>query len=163
MRSYIAVFISGVLFAVGLAVAGMTQPAKVVGFLDLFGHWDPSLAFVMGGAILAYFPLYRIITQRRTPLFAARFLLPTRNDIDAKLVVGAGLFGVGWGLGGFCPGPALTSAGGVVAPALVFTAAMAGGFLLHRLFDGLTSRSAPQVEDNVSPPAPAATTDAEAA
>lgn len=149
MKSYIAVFVAGVLFAVGLSVGGMTQPAKVVNFLDVAGHWDASLAFVMGGALLVYFPLYRIITQRNTPLFAARFLLPTRNDIDGKLVVGAAVFGVGWGLGGFCPGPALTSVGAVVPAGLIFTAAMVGGFFIHRVFDALT-RSTPQVEDNVA-------------
>lgn len=129
-------FLSGLVFAIGLALAGMTQPSKVVGFLDFLGDWDPSLAFVMGGAILVYLPAYRIITKRNTPVFAAQFLLPTRKDIDKRLLVGAGLFGVGWGLGGFCPGPALASVGSFGTAALVFTASMFGGFLLHRVYDG---------------------------
>ncbi|MFW6087722.1 MAG: DUF6691 family protein [Myxococcota bacterium] len=142
IRNYVLVFLSGTVFAVGLAVGGMTQPAKVVSFLDLFGDWDPSLAFVMGGAILAYFPLYQVITKRNTPLFAARFLIPERADLDWRLLTGAAVFGVGWGLGGFCPGPALTAAGALAPAALVFSAAMIGGFLLHWAFDAMLSRRA---------------------
>lgn len=135
MRNTLVAFVTGLLFAVGLAVAGMTQPQKVVAFLDFFGDWDPSLAFVMGGAILVYLPAYRIITRRRTPLFAARFLVPTRRDLDARLLVGAGLFGIDWGLGGFCPGPGLTAVGSLAAPALMFVASMFAGFMLHRAWD----------------------------
>jgi uncharacterized protein len=140
MKDKIAVFVSGALFAVGLAVGGMTQPAKVVGFLDLFGHWDPSLAFVMGGAILAYMPLHYVITRRKTPLFASRFLVPTRQDLDWRLIGGSAVFGVGWGLGGFCPGPGLTAVGSLMPQALVFSAAMVAGFVLHRLVDGALAR-----------------------
>ncbi|MFW6050419.1 MAG: DUF6691 family protein [Myxococcota bacterium] len=141
-REHVMVFLSGALFATGLAVGGMTQPAKVVAFLDFFGSWDPSLAFVMGGAILAYFPLYRLITKRKTPLFAARFLIPERTDLDWRLLTGAAVFGVGWGLGGFCPGPGLTSAGGLAPAGLVFAASMAAGFLLHRAFEAVIARRA---------------------
>lgn len=142
MKKHLLVFFSGALFAAGLSISGMTQPAKVVAFLDLFGDWDPSLAFVMGGAILAYFPLYRLITLRNTPMFAAQFLIPTRRDLDWRLIGGATVFGVGWGLGGFCPGPALTSAGALAPAGLVFTAAMIGGFVLHRAFDAVVARRA---------------------
>lgn len=135
MRSWFAALLSGALFGLGLAIAGMTQPAKVVGFLDVFGAWDPSLAFVMGGAILAYLPLYRIITRRRVPFFSPRFLLPTKEVLDPRLLTGAAIFGVGWGLGGFCPGPALTSVASGISEAVVFTAAMVTGFLMHTLFD----------------------------
>jgi uncharacterized protein len=151
MKDKLAVFVAGALFAVGLAVGGMTQPAKVVGFLDLFGHWDPSLAFVMGGAILAYMPLHHVVTRRRTPLFASRFLVPTRSDLDWRLLGGSAVFGVGWGLGGFCPGPGLTAVGSLMPEALVFSASMAVGFVLHRLFDGALTRraspSSPQTSD----------------
>lgn len=131
MRQIVAAFGSGFLFAVGLAIAGMTQPAKVVGFLDIAGNWDPSLALVMGGAIVAYMPLYRLITKRSRPLFAPAFKLPSRQDVDPKLVGGAALFGAGWGLGGFCPGPALTAVGSGASQALIVTAAMVVGFALH--------------------------------
>jgi uncharacterized protein len=136
----VAAFFSGALFAVGLAVGGMTQPAKIVGFLDLFGHWDASLAFVMGGAILAYMPLHHIIVRRRTPMFATRFLLPNRQDLDWRLLGGSAVFGVGWGLGGFCPGPGLTAVGSLMPQALVFSVAMVAGFVLHRLLDEALSR-----------------------
>lgn len=147
MKSGLIAFLTGLVFAVGLAIAGMTQPGKVVAFLDFFGDWDPSLAFVMGGAILVYLPAYRIITRRKTPLFSTRFLVPTRRDLDTRLLVGSAMFGVGWGLGGFCPGPALTSVGAVAPAALVFTASMVGGFLLHRGWDVLTSRWSEQRAD----------------
>ena len=109
MNAVLASFVSGVLFAVGLGVGGTTKPAKVTAFLDFFGDWDPSLAFVMIGAILMHAVLYRLIRRRPVPLFASAFSIPTRTDIDTRLVGGAALFGIGWGLGGFCPGPAVTS------------------------------------------------------
>ena len=123
--------IAGALFGVGLAIAGMTRPEKVAGFLDITGAWDPSLAFVMLGAIGVHFVLHRLVLRRAAPLFDDRFHMPTRRDIDPRLLVGAGLFGVGWGLGGFCPGPALTSAAAGALPALVFVAAMVAGMLIE--------------------------------
>lgn len=124
-------FAAGVLFAVGLAISGMTQPSKVVGFLDVAGAWDPSLAFVMVGAIGVYLVATRLIKQRSAPLSGGCFDLPTRRDIDPKLVVGAAIFGVGWGLGGYCPGPGLTAAGACSLPAFTFVVAMALGMLLY--------------------------------
>jgi uncharacterized membrane protein YedE/YeeE len=123
--------VAGLLFGVGLAIAGMTRPEKVAGFLDITGAWDPSLAFVMVGAIGVHFVLHRLVLRRTAPLFDDRFHMPTRRDISPRLVVGAGLFGVGWGLGGFCPGPALTSAAAGALPALVFVAAMTAGMLIE--------------------------------
>jgi uncharacterized membrane protein YedE/YeeE len=117
---------AGLLFGVGLVIGGMTDPAKVRGFLDFSGRWDPTLAFVMAGAIAVHFTAYRLIRGRAAPALACSFQLPTRRGIDAKLLAGAALFGVGWGLGGYCPGPAITSltTGG---PALaVFVVAMLG-------------------------------------
>ncbi len=103
-------FLSALLFAVGLGVGGMTLPSKVHGFLDFFGNWDPSLAFVMGGAVAVYTLFFRVVRpQLSRPVLAPRFQLPTRRDLDARLLGGAALFGVGWGLAGICPGPALVS------------------------------------------------------
>lgn len=126
-------FLAGALFAVGLAVSGMTQPAKVVGFLDVFGTWDPSLAFVMGGAVLVNMAFFRLTVRRPAPFFAAAFNLPTRTDLDPRLIGGAALFGLGWGLGGFCPGPALTSLPAASASVLTFVGAMFAGMWLFKL------------------------------
>jgi len=108
MKSII-VFLSGLIFGLGLIVSGMTNPAKVIGFLDLFGDWDASLAFVMIGAIAVTSTGFRFVLKREKPLYALSFSLPTRKDIDQPLVYGAILFGVGWGLVGLCPGPAVTA------------------------------------------------------
>ena len=124
---------SGLLFGVGLVVSGMTKPAKVAGFLDLFGAWDASLAFVMMGAIAVHLVAYRLIARRASPLFDTRFHLPTRRDIDARLLVGAAIFGVGWGLGGYCPGPGLVSAASGALPAIVFVVAMTVGMKLEHV------------------------------
>jgi uncharacterized membrane protein YedE/YeeE len=120
-------------FAVGLGLAGMTRPGKVLAFLDVRGAWDPSLAFVMVGAIATHVLLRRPIVARRAPVLAPRFALPVSRDIDGRLVAGATIFGVGWGLAGFCPGPAITSlAGGHAEPAM-FVAAMLTGMTLYRV------------------------------
>jgi hypothetical protein len=131
MKPSVSAVGAGVLFGVGLGLSGMTQPSKVIGFLDIFGKWDPSLMFVMMGAMTVHFVLSRWIRQRQRPLLDARFHLPAPAGIDRKLVAGAALFGVGWGLGGFCPGPALVSAGSGAVPALIFVATMAFGMLLQ--------------------------------
>jgi uncharacterized membrane protein YedE/YeeE len=124
----------GALFGAGLLVSGMTQPAKVIAFLDPISGWDPSLAFVMGGAVLTYAIAFRVIRSRRAdPFFDLAFHLPTRRDLDPPLIAGAALFGVGWGLGGLCPGPAVVSAASGSTVGLTFVAAMlAGMYLQHR-------------------------------
>lgn len=132
MKPKIAALFAGLLFGVGLVVSGMTSPGKVTAFLDLFGHWDPSLAFVMIGAIGVHALLLRPILRQRRPLFATKFQVPQKTTIDARLVLGAGLFGVGWGLGGVCPGPGFVSAASGSGYALVFVAAMAAGVLIER-------------------------------
>jgi hypothetical protein len=148
MKTILAALVVGVLFGLGLAISGMTNPAKVIGFLDVAGDWDATLAFVMGGGLAVNFVAYRLTMKRPRPVFAGQFQLPTRRDIDLPLVGGAVLFGVGWGIGGFCPGPALASlgmgawqgGGAFESGVLVFVAAMLAGM---RLFS-LTERRARQ-------------------
>ncbi|MBS1124002.1 MAG: rane protein [Deltaproteobacteria bacterium] len=124
---------SGALFGAGLLISGMTQPAKVVGFLDVTRSWDPSLAFVIGGAIAVYAVLSRLAKRRSDPWLDVKFHLPTRNDIDVSLIVGSALFGIGWGLGGLCPGPGLVAAASGSIPALAFVGSMIVGMLVqHR-------------------------------
>lgn len=131
--------LSGALFAAGLVLGGMTQPAKVLAFLDVGalargvsstaekGFWDPSLAFVMGGALMVTLVAFWLVPRRAAPLADDKFHLPTRNDIDARLLVGAALFGIGWGLAGYCPGPALASLLGGNTDVLIFVGAMVAG------------------------------------
>ncbi|MBB3809222.1 DUF6691 family protein [Pseudochelatococcus contaminans] len=122
----------GLLFGVGLIVSGMANPAKVLNFLDVFGTWDPSLAFVMGGAVLVAFIGFRFVLARGRPVFDTAFHLPTKRDIDNPLVLGAALFGIGWGLGGFCPGPAFASLGVGATGTYVFVPAMLVGMWAAR-------------------------------
>ena len=125
--------VAGSVFGVGLLLAGMTNPARVVGFLDVTGAWDPSLAFVMGGAVAVYALAFRWIQRRRPdPWFDVLFHLPSRGDIDRPLVVGAAIFGIGWGLGGLCPGPAVVAAFAGSSAALVFVATMLVGLVVGR-------------------------------
>ncbi|MFP2899367.1 DUF6691 family protein [Corallococcus sp. 4LFB] len=133
MRSNISAFLSGLLFAIGLGVGGMTDPANVLGFLDLAGDWDYRLMFVMGGAIAVHAALRPFIHQREKPLFAAKFPTLSASKPDPKLLVGAALFGVGWGIGGYCPGPALTSLATGASQLLVFVPAMFAGMYLAQV------------------------------
>ncbi len=134
MKRVIA-FVSGLLFAVGLVVGGMTQPKKIVDFLDFFGNWDPSLAFVMGGALVVNVGAYWMSQNREGPLAADRFYIPQRSDLDWKLIGGAVLFGVGWGFGGYCPGPGIVAVTSAATPALGFAGGLVGGVLLFKAFD----------------------------
>jgi uncharacterized membrane protein YedE/YeeE len=131
-RQFTVAFVSGVLFAIGLGLAGMTNPAKVLAFLDVLGDWDPSLAFVMGGAIAVYAPVYRKLKGRDAPKFAERFHWPTAKDVDRRLIIGSILFGVGWGLGGLCPGPAVVAVTGGTVGISIFFVAMITGMLAQR-------------------------------
>jgi uncharacterized membrane protein YedE/YeeE len=131
--------LSGTLFGLGLAVSGMVNPAKVLAFLDVAGAWDPTLAFVMLGAVCVTMPAFRYVLRGRKPWFASAFALPTKRDLEPRLVLGAALFGVGWGLAGLCPGPAVTALVTGSASVLAFFAAMLAGFLLH---DRIEARSA---------------------
>lgn len=129
---HVSTFLIGLLFGLGLVISGMSNPEKVLSFLDLFGDWDPSLAFVMGGAVLVSFFGYRWIGRAGKPWFDLKFRFPSTTDIDTRLISGAAFFGIGWGLVGLCPGPAITAV--VVEPwaLLVFFAAMLGGMALTR-------------------------------
>lgn len=133
MKQGLAALAAGVLFGLGLAVSGMLIPDKVLNFLDIAGHWDPSLALVMGGAIAVTLPGYFWVTKRERPLFAEAFSLPAATTIDARLLAGAALFGLGWGLSGLCPAPALVNIASGLGDVLVFVVAMLAGMLLHRV------------------------------
>jgi uncharacterized protein len=135
-RLSIAAFFSGALFGLGLAMSGMTDPRIVLGFLDVFGEFDPTLLFVLGGAVITTFVLFRLVLRRASPVFASSFQLSNLRNIDRRLVGGAALFGVGWGIAGYCPGPALAGLGIGSLEALWFVPAMIGGMLLHRMVTG---------------------------
>lgn len=128
----IARLVCGLLFGIGLALGGMTQPAVVLGFLDVFGRWDPRLAFVMGGAVVTTAIAYRLVLRRARPLLAPAFALPSARRFDTRLIGGAALFGIGWGIGGYCPGPALASLMGGLFSLLVLVGCMAAGWWLAR-------------------------------
>lgn len=144
MLQAMTVFVAGLVFAAGLVLGGMTQPQKIIGFLDVTGNWDPSLAFVMLGAVGLHAVAYRLIVRRSRPLFSDRFLVPKRSDLDRPLVLGALLFGIGWGLGGYCPGPALVATGAGVPDAAIFVAALMGGHWLFGRFHRWSHRRAAQ-------------------
>jgi len=142
MRMFIAL-LSGLIFGVGLIAGGMTDPSKVQAFLDLFGHWDPSLGFVMGGAIAVGLFGFAAARRRRLAWSGDPIDLPASRVIDRRLISGGVLFGIGWGLGGFCPGPALTALGAGFLPALWFVLAMLAGMALHdRYLEPLLARRA---------------------
>ena len=128
----LAALLAGLLFGIGLILSGMTDPAKVQNFLDVAGTWDPGLAFVMGGAVTVATAGFALLRRRDAPLFAPRLRWPGREDLDAPLIVGAALFGIGWGLGGLCPGPALTALPSARLDILAFVLAMLAGFLAAR-------------------------------
>ena len=135
VKSNIASFFCGTLFSIGLGISGMTQPQKVIGFLDVYGDWDLSLAFVMLGAVLSYLILQLWIQRKFTiPLLGESFQTPSSTDIDRSLIIGALMFGSGWGLGGYCPGPAITSLGSGSLNAMMFVVAMGVGMLLADKF-----------------------------
>lgn len=123
--------LSGVFFGIGLTLSQMVNPAKVIGFLDFAGDWDPSMALVMGGALAVTFVSFRFILRRGAPIAAPVFHLPTTRDIDGRLIGGAALFGVGWGMSGFCPGPAIASLAYGLPASIVFVVAMIAGMALH--------------------------------
>ncbi|MBC7742372.1 MAG: YeeE/YedE family protein [Bdellovibrionaceae bacterium] len=135
MKNKIAAFFVGLLFSLGLGISGMTRPLKVFGFLDIFGNWNASLIFVMIGAIAVHLVTYRIILNQKLPLFSDQWHLPTKKEITLPLVIGSFLFGVGWALAGYCPGPALTSLSSFEFRPALFFASMIFGMFGFRLLD----------------------------
>lgn len=127
MKVLVAI-VAGLIFGLGLVLGGMTQPAVVLGFLDVFGHWNAQLLFVMGGAVVTTAIGYRLVMARKQPVLDTNFRLPTATRPDARLLIGAALFGVGWGIAGYCPGPALASIGGGNPSLLLFVACMVAGW-----------------------------------
>jgi uncharacterized protein len=133
-RVLLAALGSGALFGAGLAVSSMTDRRVVLGFLDIFGDWDPTLAFVMGGAVAVTLVAFRLILERDAPVLGGSFRIPERDAVDARLLAGAAVFGVGWGLAGFCPGPALVGVAAGLVDAWIFLPAMlAGSWLAGRM------------------------------
>lgn len=129
----IITYLVGTIFGVGISISGMANPAKVLNFFDIAGAWDPSLLFVMGGAVVTTFIGYKLVFGRGTPVFGQAFLVPTRRDFDARLIGGSALFGVGWGIAGFCPGGALPALGTGRWEVFAFTAALLVGIALARM------------------------------
>ena len=140
----IASLLSGLIFGAGLLISGMVQPTKVLGFLDVFGAWDPSLAVVMVAALAVSIPGFRLAKGNARPVFALQGFWPARNDIDRPLTVGAALFGIGWGLVGLCPGPALESLATLSPGVVVFVVAMAAGMILHDVWQKFRPRIRPK-------------------
>lgn len=139
MLRYFTALLAGLIFGLGLVISQMINPEKVISFLDIFGNWDPSLAFVMGGGLIVTAIGYRLVLRKTKPYAAGQFQVPTNRAVDKKLAVGAVLFGMGWGLVGLCPGPAIAGllVGGV--PILIFLGAMITGMILFEGFNRLTS------------------------
>lgn len=136
----LSALVAGLLFGFGLALSGMLDPARVLGFLDVAGQWDPSLAFVLAGAVAVSAVSYVFRNWLRAPALADEFKIPTSQRIDGKLLGGAALFGIGWGLVGLCPGPALAALPLGLLPVLVFVAAMSAGMVIHHFVIALTAR-----------------------
>ena len=138
---FLTLFLTGLVFGTGISISGMANPAKVLNFFDVAGTWDPSLAFVMGGAVIVTFFGYRFVLKRPMPAMADRFHLPTSRTIDARLLGGSAVFGVGWGIAGFCPGGALPALGTGDPAVFIFVAALVAGILLAR---GITATRTPR-------------------
>lgn len=139
---YLFALFTGLVFGTGIAISGMMDPAKVLNFFDVAGTWDPSLAFVMGGALIVASVGYRLVWRRYAPIFEGRFQVPTTSAVDARLVGGAALFGIGWGIAGFCPGAAIPALGTGRWEVALFLAAVVAGFFLRRLLSPIAARAA---------------------
>ncbi len=135
VKQSLSSFTSGLIFALGLGIAGMTRPQKIIGFLDVGGMWNPALLFVMGAAVLVFGITYFFSRKWRAPLFASEWHVPTNSPISRSLILGSLLFGVGWGLAGYCPGPAIVSLASLQTNSLIFASSMIAGMLLFKIFD----------------------------
>lgn len=143
MTRIISAFAIGLVFGIGILVSGMANPAKVLNFFDIAGTWDPSLAFVMGGALIVTAIGFRLVLSQSHPLLAGGFSLPTKRDIDVRLLGGAAIFGVGWGIAGFCPGGVVPALGLGRSEPAIFVAALVAGMLIVRLIETARTRAAP--------------------
>ena len=141
MSALYSAFGAGFVFGIGLWISGMANPEKVLGFLDVTGNWDASLTLVMGSAVAVTLTGFRFFSSRKKPILEEKFELPDRKDIDLPLLAGAAVFGIGWGIAGYCPGPALTSLSTLSTESIVFVSAMIAGGLLHRLMAGATRQA----------------------
>jgi uncharacterized membrane protein YedE/YeeE len=150
MKALATTFFAGLLVALGMGVAGMTQPTKLIGFLDFTGAWDPSLLVVLSGAVLTFGAAYKLSRRRTRPFLAPKFAIPTRRDIDFPLVVGASLFGIGWGITGICPGLAIIEVVSGSISIWVFLSAMVAGMVLFRLYDAWSQKRRNQEKHTVS-------------
>ncbi len=130
----IAAFVSGIIMGFGLCISQMINPAKIIAFLDVFGNWDPSLALVMAGALFVTTFSFRLILKQKKPIYEEKFILPIKKEIDLKLVIGSILFGIGWGLSGFCPAPAIASLAFGIKKSGIFVISMIIGMVLYRFF-----------------------------
>ncbi|MEL6323596.1 MAG: YeeE/YedE family protein [Pseudomonadota bacterium] len=153
MKRNLAALTAGLIFGLGLTISEMVNPAKVLAFLDLFGDWDPSLAFVMGAALMVTAVGYRLVWRRAGPVFAETFQVPGNRKVDARLAAGAILFGAGWGLVGLCPGPAISAITIGGPPAIGFLAAMLVGMALYEIFERSSSAQKPTIP-NTGPRSP---------
>ena len=133
MSALISAMGAGFVFGIGLWISGMANPKKVLAFLDVTGHWDASLALVMAGAVVVTLGLFRVVLKREKPGLAEKFELPSGKDIDLPLVAGAAIFGIGWGIGGYCPGPAITALSTLSTESIVFVTTMLAGGLLQKI------------------------------
>jgi uncharacterized protein len=131
VKIIITALIAGILFGLGLTLSDMVNPARVIGFLNITGNWDPALALVMGSALIITFPLFPIVLRRTHPIFSDKFSLPVKTVLDKRLITGSALFGLGWGIGGFCPGPAITALVTLSPDVLIFVLAMLAGIFLE--------------------------------
>jgi uncharacterized protein len=136
----VLLYLSGLIFGVGISISGMANPAKVINFFDVAGTWDPSLIFVMGGALVTTFIGYRFVLRRPAPMFGARFVLPTKRDLDLPLIGGSAVFGVGWGIAGFCPGGSIPALGTGDGSVILFTVALLAGIILATWLRSLPQR-----------------------
>jgi len=140
----VSTYLIGLLFGVGIVVSGMANPAKVLNFFDLAGHWDPSLMLVMGGALMTTLIGYRVVLRLPTPLLSKQFFLPINTPIDARLIGGSALFGLGWGIAGFCPGGAIPALGVAKVEVMIFVFALIAGLLATRLVTGIPRHGTPR-------------------
>ena len=135
MRVLLMSLLSGILFGLGLAISEMVNPLRVIGFLDVTGEWDPTLGFVMGSALMLTMPIFHYVLKRKKPVFVENFSLPDKKYIDKKLLIGSSLFGLGWGLAGLCPGPAIAALVTLTPDVIIFVSAMLCGFWLEKYIE----------------------------